>query len=82
MWNWGDEKEMMTAPGREARIAAHRAPKIRHRDRLRGLALAVHLAAWACWKYNRRLFWTLTLVFSGMLCIVVGCASLLLGVMF
>lgn len=72
MVDWGDE-EMFTAPTKEQRIAAaHMAPKIRKRDRLRAIAFSVRLGAWACWKYNRRLFWQLFMGLFGLL-FIAGC---------
>lgn len=53
------------APNREARIAAHRAPRVRFQDRVRVFAFSVHMGAWACWNYNRRLFWQLVLGLTG-----------------
>ena len=79
MFYWGDEG---MAPSKEARIAAHRAPKIRFRDRLKVAAFAVRMGAWACWQYNRRLFWTLVLAFAGLACIAASIISLVLGVIF
>lgn len=72
----------MVAPRKQERIAAHRAPKVRMRDRVKLLAFAVHMGAWACWQYNRRLFWMLVTVFTGLAFMLAAFVMLVLGVIF
>ena len=81
MVDWGDEEEMM-APNKEARIAAHRAPRIRFRDKLSAFVFAMRLGVWACWKYNRYLFWQLVLGLSGLGFVAVGIVSLIIRSVF
>jgi len=76
--DWGDEGTYM-APNKHARIAAHRAPKVRWRDRALVAAFAVRMAVWACWTYNRRLFWELVLALVGFAVIAGGVVSLVIG---
>ena len=80
--DWGNGDFM--APNKEARIAAHRAP--RFRDKLRAFVFATRLGAWTCWKYNRYLFWQLTLgLFGfafGFAFVVVGIVVLLIRSVF
>lgn len=65
-----------TAPNKEQRIAAHRAPNWEDKTRFAGYMITV------VWNTNRRLFWGMAFALGGIVAILGFIVALFLTVMF